>query len=387
MLEDYEIISHIGKGTYGSVSKVKHIKTSKEYALKKIKLFGTSTYEKGNIINELRILSAHQCPFIVKFKTAFVKYDNIYFVTEYAEKGDLSHIIKESRESSKSLEEHVVWNYFLQTCVAVCYIHELKIIHRDIKPANIFIDSNNNVKLGDFGIIKLMKSFMMYGQTQIGTPIYMCPEMYKRERYDTKVDNWALGCILFEMMFLKPAFDSKNFYDLKKNIFAGNYKMYKSKYSDNMKQLLMKLININPKRRVEIQTILELPTIKHELKIRNLKIPQNSSTLDSFNVKCLIPKNNFEWAQTISSFVDLKSTIELNEEEQNEIEKINVSKKNLASINTITSIESELNVLIKDLDFYKKQIFICEKNIQTLVEEKKTLLKKIIPIPPNFRNI
>ena len=87
--------------------------------------------------------------------------------------------------------------------------------NRDIKPANIFIDKYDNVKLGDFGVIKLMKSFMMYGQTQIGTPLYMCPELYKRERYDTKVDNWALGCILYEMMLLKPAFIAKNIYDLK----------------------------------------------------------------------------------------------------------------------------------------------------------------------------
>ena len=87
----------------------------------------------------------------------------------------------------------------------------------------IIIDGDDNVKLGDFGIIKIMRSYMMYGQTQIGTPLYMCPEIYKRERYDTKVDIWSLGVIIYTLTCGKPPFETPDVKSTYKKIKMCSY--------------------------------------------------------------------------------------------------------------------------------------------------------------------
>ena len=113
------------------------------------------------------MLASHNSPYIIKFKTAFLHCAELCLVTEYATNGDLACKIKAYSSTCKKFSENDILHYFIQLCMAIGYLHKYNIIHRDIKPANIFIDENNNIKLGDFGIIKIMKSYMMYGQTQM----------------------------------------------------------------------------------------------------------------------------------------------------------------------------------------------------------------------------
>lgn len=141
--------------------------------MKRLNVTNISHYDKINIVNELRILATHKCPFIVRFKSAIFDNGHIHIITEFASKDDLAGLIKKHKATNTRFSETNIWSYFLQTCIALSYLHNLKIIHRDLKPANIFIDGDDNVKLGDFGIIKIMRSYMMYGQTQVGTPLYI----------------------------------------------------------------------------------------------------------------------------------------------------------------------------------------------------------------------
>ena len=383
VISDYTIDKIIGRGSYGIVYKVHRNHTRRAYAMKKIKTIGINLYEKQNIINELRLLSTHKCPFIIKFKHAFVDATNIYIITEYAEKGDLAQLIQQRSKTSAFFEEHIIWNYFLQTCVALCYLHNLKIIHRDIKPANIFIDQHDNVKLGDFGVIKMMKSFMMYGQTQIGTPLYMCPEMYKRERYDTKVDNWALGCILYEMMTLKPAFSAKNIYDLRNNIYRGKIGHAGDKYSANMQTLLLQLINIFPRQRTSIHSLFKSSFIKHEMELRGIHLSDKTEILPAFFLKCQIPRTSSGWEQVVSLFVDLNATVELNNDEKAEMEIINKAKKSIIFKKTQAKLNQNIEKLQKDIENAKQFIAYSEESLNILLEQKKELMKNIVPTPPS----
>ena len=86
----------------------------------------------------------------------------------------------------------------------------MKIIHRDIKSHNVFLTKNMQVKLGDFGIAKLLETTKSRANTMIGTPYYFSPEMCMGQRYDTKSDIWSLGVLLFEMCFLSYPFKGKN---------------------------------------------------------------------------------------------------------------------------------------------------------------------------------
>jgi NIMA (never in mitosis gene a)-related kinase len=98
----------------------------------------------------------------------------------------------------------------VQICLALEYVHDQGVIHRDIKTQNIFLTGNNTVKLGDFGVSKLLGTAISNAMTVVGTPYYMSPEVCKSEPYSAKSDVWALGCILYELCTLKKAFEADN---------------------------------------------------------------------------------------------------------------------------------------------------------------------------------
>lgn len=111
-----------------------------------------------------------------------------------------------------------IWKYFIQIIFGLKYLHYNNIIHRDIKCSNIFLDQYDNIKIGDFGTSKILTEYLNYGQTQIGTPYYMAPEIFKRIRYTNKVDIWSLGIVLYELITLDVPFKGYNMIDLKNNI-------------------------------------------------------------------------------------------------------------------------------------------------------------------------
>jgi NIMA (never in mitosis gene a)-related kinase 1/4/5 len=94
--------------------------------------------------------------------------------------------------------------------LALKHIHEKRILHRDIKTSNIFLTSNGTVKIGDFGISRILEGTKEETQSVVGTPYYMSPEVCQSKPYSYKSDIWALGCCLYELCTLKHAFDAKN---------------------------------------------------------------------------------------------------------------------------------------------------------------------------------
>ena len=90
------------------------------------------------------------------------------------------------------------------------YIHDLKILHRDLKTSNIFLTSNGQIKIGDFGISKILQETNENAQTTVGTPYYLSPEICQNKPYSYKSDVWSLGCILYELCTLRHAFNSSN---------------------------------------------------------------------------------------------------------------------------------------------------------------------------------
>lgn len=79
-----------------------------------------------------------------------------------------------------------------------------------MKPGNILLDSNKNVKLGDFGLSRLLSEQSHFAKTHVGTPYYMCPELMNEKQYNEKVDLWSAGCILYEMAAHSPPFKATN---------------------------------------------------------------------------------------------------------------------------------------------------------------------------------
>lgn len=94
--------------------------------------------------------------------------------------------------------------------LAVGFMHSNKIVHRDIKPQNVFVDFDMNLKIGDFGISKLLDSSVQNCQTSAGTPSYMAPEMVESQDYSFKADIWSLGCVIYEICSLERLFPVKD---------------------------------------------------------------------------------------------------------------------------------------------------------------------------------
>ena len=120
-----------------------------------------SEKEKQMLVSEVNILRELQHPHIVKYYDRVIDRDNlkIYIIMEHCEGGDISRMVKQARKERATLPEDLIWSIMSQMLMALKHCHnrpEGKVIHRDLKPGNIFLDSNNNVKLGDFGLSRMM---------------------------------------------------------------------------------------------------------------------------------------------------------------------------------------------------------------------------------------
>lgn len=93
--------------------------------------------------------------------------------------------------------------------MAVKQVHHYQIIHRDIKTANIFCDRNQNLKLADFGISRVLSSSKSRALSQVGSPAYMAPEIIENASYGVEVDIWAMGVVLYCMHTLYLPFQAK----------------------------------------------------------------------------------------------------------------------------------------------------------------------------------
>ena len=310
----YRIQELLGKGSYGSVHRAVHAETSKEYAIKTIGVTHASHYEKMCIINELRILSTHACPFLVAFKEAFLKDTKLHIVTEYARRGDMSHLIRALARQRMRLPEGDVWHYFLQVCVAVDYLHQIRVLHRDLKPANVLIDEHNNVKLADLGIVKVMRT-LPYAQTQVGTPFYMSPEVFKNERYDMKTDVWAVGCILYELMMLHPPFEGNNLHALRDNIFRGRVRVAPSAtYSRELRDVVASFVRVQPRYRPTLGELFARPRVRAEMEARGIRVLQcRAEVKPLFHAACAVPRRVDEWAKVVALFCELSATIRLDD--------------------------------------------------------------------------
>ena len=116
-----------------------------------------------------------------------------------------------------------MWKVFISVVKGLKSMHELNIMHRDLKSANVFLYKDFTAKLGDMNVSKVAnKSGLNY--TQTGTPYYASPEVWKDEPYDVKSDIWSLGCVLYEMISLKPPFTADDMAGLFKRVTKGHFK-------------------------------------------------------------------------------------------------------------------------------------------------------------------
>ncbi|KAL9644369.1 hypothetical protein ABK040_005827 [Willaertia magna] len=287
MQDKYILEKKIGSGSYGSVYIVHHSsKPEKKYVLKKIPLKGLSQKEKQSAKQEVKLLQSLQHPFIVRYIDSFLDEDsNLCIVMSYCKGGDIANHIQKNYSIQK-LPEKVLLKWFIQTTLALHFIHSRKVLHRDLKSQNIFLSENGNVKLGDFGIARVFDSSTgrtceHLAQTTIGTPLYMSPEQCNGSKYSYKSDIWSLGVILYEMVNQGALpFKGKNIQLLFINIQKGYYTPIKNfnSYTNQIIMLIRSCLQTRPSKRPNLKDILTLPIITKFIR-SNMLVVGNDSNL------------------------------------------------------------------------------------------------------------
>ena len=264
-MNDFQIISKLGEGAFSTVFKVRRNVDNIIYALKKVKLLNLSEKEKENSLNEVRILASVKSNFVVSYKEAFFdeKDNTLCIVMEFADRGDLYQKIVQHKKSAMLFEESDIWRIFIQLVKGLKSLHDLKILHRDMKSANVFLFSNGSAKLGDLNVSKVAKRGL--GYTQTGTPYYASPEVWKDKPYDNKSDVWSLGCVLYEMITLRPPFRAQNMEGLYNKVCKGQFSRIPDKFSDDLYKVVQFLLQVNPVSRPSCEQILNHPIVQKRI--------------------------------------------------------------------------------------------------------------------------
>ena len=242
----------LGSGSYGRVYLVNHNETKEKYALKVIeKRKLLNMYGNCDIIyNEIKIHSKLEHPNIIRLYSVNETEKDINIIMGYAKNGNLYQLITEMKTGFSEIK---AFRYFIQVVNAVYFLHENQIIHRDIKPENLLICENDTIKLCDFGWAKQLT--LKNRSSFCGTVEYMAPEIIESENYDYSVDIWSLGILLYELLMGHSPFKDKT----TKNTIV-NIKLHELKFdkeiSEDCKDLINKLLEVNKEKRFNIKDIL-----------------------------------------------------------------------------------------------------------------------------------
>lgn len=197
--EVFDIISKLGRGSYGSVFKALHKESGQVVAIKQVPV-DTDLQE---IIKEISIMQQCDSPFVVKYYGSYFKNTDLWIVMEYCGAGSVSDIM---RLRKKTLNEDEIATILSDTLRGLEYLHLRRKIHRDIKAGNILLNNEGHAKLADFGVAGQLTDTMAKRNTVIGTPFWMAPEVIQEIGYDCVADIWSLGITALEMAEGKPPY-------------------------------------------------------------------------------------------------------------------------------------------------------------------------------------
>ena len=254
----------LGSGAFGEVWLAHHKDLDRDFAMKIIKKRKNKSNDEKEILNEIEILKKLDHPKILKIVDFYSTPKKYYIITEYCPEGELfNEIIKVGK-----FDEGQTAFIINQILKAVSYCHKMNIIHRDIKPENIMITNREKngclqVKLIDFGTAKIFEKGHQENK-YVGSSYYMAPEIIKR-KYDEKCDLWSIGVILYILLTGRPPFDGNDDEEIIENVKKGEYDMWGYPFpilSDHSKDLIFKLLQYDPKKRINAEQALDHPWFK-----------------------------------------------------------------------------------------------------------------------------
>lgn len=243
---DFQLLSVVGKGSYGKVMQARKKDSGKIYAIKV--LLKKDLKKQTQITHtqtERHILGAVEHPFICSLRYAFQNRTKLYMVMDFFNGGELFfHLNKGPFEESRTQY------YIAEITLALEHLHSLLVVYRDLKPENVLLDSDGHIKLSDFGLSKkFRKGEKCETTTFCGTPQYLAPEIVHNKPYSFGVDWWAMGCLTYELLTRRPPFEAKNSNALY-NVICNSPVSYPSVVSPVAKSFISGLLEKNPAQRL-----------------------------------------------------------------------------------------------------------------------------------------
>ena len=252
------------KGNRTTIVKViKDKKTGQHFVLKKVRLI-----DPEKQIREIEIHKTLSHQYIVNLLDIRIEEDYITLLLEYAEGGDLFSVLPVISE----LDREMILELFIQILEALAYLHEKNIVHRDIKPENILLDNDFKPKLADFGTSSEKRKIK---DTYCGTIEYMAPEVWLRQMQNEKVDIWAIGVLLYEIINGHVPFSNTNIDEIQETI-AKQELSFKKGEDVKVVDFVYKCLRFDPLERPNVKELLQ-----HEI-FDLIKNPKTRSSLDDF---------------------------------------------------------------------------------------------------------
>ncbi|KAL3473488.1 kinase-like domain-containing protein [Aspergillus californicus] len=362
--DKYEVLEKIGCGSFGIIRKVKRKTDGFILCRKEINYIKMSQKEREQLTAEFNILSSLRHPNIVAYyhREHLKASQDLYLYMEYCGGGDLSMVIKNLKRTNKYAEEEFVWRILSQLVTALYRCHygtdpsevgssllgaaskpsglkgkqaQMTILHRDLKPENIFLGSDNTVKLGDFGLSKLMHSHD-FASTYVGTPFYMSPEICAAEKYTLRSDIWAVGCIMYELCQREPPFNARTHIQLVQKIREGKFAPLPDFYSSELKSVIASCLRVNPDHRPDTASLINSPVIRlmrKEVELnsisRSVRKREEATLQKAKDVEQAVTRLEKERQQIRSDLEnsirrewEVKARLEIDRQVQNELDKL-----------------------------------------------------------------
>uniref|UniRef100_A0A8U7NWN9 non-specific serine/threonine protein kinase n=1 Tax=Corvus moneduloides TaxID=1196302 RepID=A0A8U7NWN9_CORMO len=262
--DGYEVKEDIGVGSYSVCKRCIHKASNMEYAVKII------DKSKRDPTEEIEILLRYgQHPNIITLKDVYDDGKYVYVVTELMKGGELLDKILRQKFFSEREASAVLFTI----TKTVEYLHTQGVVHRDLKPSNIlYVDESGNpesIRICDFGFAKQLRAENGLLMTPCYTANFVAPEVLKRQGYDAACDIWSLGVLLYTMLtgytpFANGPDDTPE--EILARIGSGKFSLsggYWNSVSDTAKDLVSKMLHVDPHQRLTAAQVLSHPWIVH----------------------------------------------------------------------------------------------------------------------------
>ena len=244
---NYEIIKNLGEEAYSTNYKVYNRDDDNIYVIKKINIKGVNYKEIEALKNEFNKISKIDNEYIIKYYDSFIDGKSFNIVMEYCDETNLRTFIDLFKISKTPIKKEFILLFIYYLSEGLKEIHKNQIIHGNIKPENSFLTDDFKIKIGNFGIDKILNFKKSKNQNQLASPFYIAPEEIKGLEYNNKIDIWSFGSIIYELCTLE-FFSYKN----------KNKKINTGKYGEKFQKIINLTLQEDPDKRSSAKRILEM---------------------------------------------------------------------------------------------------------------------------------